>query len=242
MSQKTSVCMTTYNGSAFIKSQIDSILVQLDDNDELVICDDCSADSTVEVIQSYKDSRIHLYLNPENLGYVKNFEKAMSLATGDLIALSDQDDIWLPNRLEHMKTALLENVENSLVASNFDILNTFTGVETSFQGLNSLPTSKLFRVLNIFLGKMPYFGCTFLMKRELVNLSLPFPTNITAHDLWIALVANTRGKVIHMQQSTLCRRLHGSNVTPTHRRKILEVVKGRSALLYSYFLFLLTRK
>jgi glycosyltransferase involved in cell wall biosynthesis len=241
MLQKTSVCMATYNGAAFIENQINSIVTQMNDNDELIICDDCSTDNTVEIIKSYQDERIRLYQNVENLGHVKNFEKAISLATGELIALSDQDDVWLPKRLQQMQEVLSKSTDVFLVASNFDMLDTSTGVTTSFQGLDSLSTNQISRVINIFLGNIPYFGCTFLMRKELVNFSIPFPPYIEAHDIWIALVANTYGKVVHMEQPTLCRRLHGGNLTPSHRRSIPVIIKGRITLLYSYFLFLLTR-
>ena len=92
-----SIAMTSYNGEKYIREQLDSILTQTYGNFELIICDDRSKDSTVEIIKDYciKDSRIKLYVNEKNLGFKKNFEKAISLCKGEYIALSDQDDIYV---------------------------------------------------------------------------------------------------------------------------------------------------
>jgi glycosyltransferase involved in cell wall biosynthesis len=237
-----SVCMATYNGSLFIKDQIDSILTQLSDQDELVICDDCSSDNTVELINSYHDSRIMLHINSKNLGHVKNFEKAIGLATGNLIALSDQDDTWYPQRLQNLREALTKEDKNILVASNFDISNTSSGIVEKFTKLTNSPNNKILRILYIFLGRVPYYGCTFLMRKELAHRSIPFRDGIESHDIWIALIGNTYGNVIHMDKPTLCRRIHDNNLTPVHRRKIPVIIRGRIALIYAYLLLLLELK
>ena len=95
-----SIAMTTYNGEKYLREQLDSILNQTYKDFELIICDDCSTDSTVQIIKSYIDPRIKLFINEKNLGFKKNFEKAIKLCTGEYIALSDQDDIW---ELDHLK-------------------------------------------------------------------------------------------------------------------------------------------
>ena len=91
-----SIVMATYNGETYIREQINSILNQTISDFELIICDDCSKDSTVEIIKRYKDKdkRITLVENEKNLGFKKNFEKAISYCKGDFIAFCDQDDIW----------------------------------------------------------------------------------------------------------------------------------------------------
>ena len=96
-----SIAMTTYNGEKYLAEQLDSILSQTHTDWELIICDDCSTDSTWQILQEYaqKDSRIKIYKNEQNLGFKKNFEKAIGLCTGDYIALSDQDDVWFPEHL-----------------------------------------------------------------------------------------------------------------------------------------------
>lgn len=97
-----SIALCTYNGSAFLAEQLDSILGQRYTNWELVVVDDCSTDSTPAILEEYagSDARIGLHYNEQNLGYNKNFEKALGLCRSELIAICDQDDIWHPEKLE----------------------------------------------------------------------------------------------------------------------------------------------
>ena len=99
----TSVCMATYNGQKYLREQIESILCQLSANDELVISDDHSTDSTVDIIRSYGDSRIKMYANELTKGVTHNFENALNKSKGDIIFLADQDDVWLPNKISKME-------------------------------------------------------------------------------------------------------------------------------------------
>ena len=232
-----SICMATYNGSVFIREQIDSILDQIEINDELIICDDCSTDDTVEIINSYADPRIKLFINEHNLGHVKNFEKAIMLAQGNFVVLSDQDDIWCTGRLQLMKSKFSRNDKINLVASNFDVFNETSDYSTPFRGLGQYPSSRVGRLIGIFYGNVPYFGCTFMMKNELAALSTPFPNFIEAHDVWIGLIANTYGQTVHIEESTLKRRIHGNNLTPPTRRPITVIVKSRLILMSIYLLY-----
>ena len=117
-----SVVMATYNGERFLAEQLDSIFLQSYPNIELIIVDDVSVDGTVAIIKSYceKHSNIRLYVNDENLGYIKNFEKGMLLATGALIALSDQDDIWVTDKL----SILFEGIaEHEIIYSDSELID-----------------------------------------------------------------------------------------------------------------------
>jgi glycosyltransferase involved in cell wall biosynthesis len=106
-----SIAMCTYNGERFIKEQLDSILNQTYKNFELIITDDDSSDKTITIIKEYikQDKRIKLYQNNSNLGFIKNFEKAISLCSGDYIVLADQDDIWKVNKLEIFLEQIKDN-------------------------------------------------------------------------------------------------------------------------------------
>ena len=99
-----SVAMATYNGEKFIREQLDSILAQTITDWELIVCDDVSTDSTIAILEEYanKDGRIQIHKNKVNLGFKRNFEKAISLCSGDYIALCDQDDIWKHDKVEKM--------------------------------------------------------------------------------------------------------------------------------------------
>ena len=94
--------MATYNGAKYIKEQLDSIIPQLRDDDELIVSDDASKDETLKIVESYNDPRIKIFHN-ENHGVAHNFENAMRQASGDIIYFADQDDVWLPGKLDKME-------------------------------------------------------------------------------------------------------------------------------------------
>lgn len=106
--EKVSVVMCTYNGEKYLKEQLDSILSQTYPIDEIVIQDDCSTDNTVGILRAYEreNSNIHVYANAQNLGINDNFWAAMNRAANELIAISDQDDIWLPDKIERQMNAI----------------------------------------------------------------------------------------------------------------------------------------
>ncbi|GAG35502.1 unnamed protein product, partial [marine sediment metagenome] len=106
---KLSVAMCTCNGAAFLPEQLASIAAQTRRPDELVVCDDHSTDKTVSIVESFAAKAgfdVRLVVNAQPLGATKNFEKAIGLCGGDIIALSDQDDVWLPGKLSRIEAAL----------------------------------------------------------------------------------------------------------------------------------------
>lgn len=124
---KISVALCTYNGALFIKKQLDSILNQIDFKiDEIIICDDKSTDTTIEILNIYKQNYpkvFSIYTNETNLGSTKNFEKAISLCSGDFIFLSDQDDIWKENKVTTILAIFDKNPNAEGVFSNADIID-----------------------------------------------------------------------------------------------------------------------
>ena len=98
--------LATFNGEKYLQQQIESILIQLGDNDELIISDDGSSDQTLNIIESFSDKRIHIFHNKMNHGFIGNFENALRIATGDYIFLSDQDDVWSSDKLRISLQAL----------------------------------------------------------------------------------------------------------------------------------------
>lgn len=228
-----SVCMATYNGEAYIQEQLDSILIQLGKEDEVVVCDDRSNDRTLEIINAYRDARVRVYRNEKRLGHVKNFEKAMLLSKGGYIFLADQDDIWLPNRVRMMLLKFEENPGVELLASNFDLIDA-DGVRLGeFRELGGVKRSRLGQVLAIFAGRAPYFGCTFLLRRSLLRRGLPIPRGVESHDIWLALIASLDGKVTNLPGPTLLHRMHGRNVTTKKRRSFIVVLRSRLLFMYA---------
>ena len=103
---KISIALCTYNGSQYLIDQLESLKKQTIRADEIIVCDDCSADNTIEILEKYKDIlNIKLFINNSTIGVTKNFEKAISLCSGDIIFLCDQDDIWESNKIEKMREA-----------------------------------------------------------------------------------------------------------------------------------------
>lgn len=215
---KISVCLATYNGGKFLGMQLDSILSQLKQEDEVVIIDDASSDNTVEVIKSYRDSRVRLYRNEQNQGVNYSFGRAISMATGEYLFLSDQDDVWPSGRAETMLNALQKDGA-WLLSSNFTAIdikgNDFAGYANEVKAVDSRKYLK--NILDIYLGKLNYFGCTMVFNAKLKKVILPFPSYLESHDLWMALAANLTHSNLHLEAITLFHRVHGNNVSIVKR-------------------------
>lgn len=222
-----SVCMATYNGAKYIFNQVDSILEQLGPEDELVVCDDDSSDQTTVILSKYGDSRIRVHVNPIRLGHVRNFERAISLAHGDYIFLSDQDDVWIPGRIGRMMDSIDANAKVLMVASNFDLIDAQGTNVGEFRSLGPVKQSRCLQIASIFAGKSPYYGCTFLLKREALKYCLPIPQGVESHDIWFALVVSALGGVVNLPDATLNHRVHESNVTARKPRALMVVLRSR---------------
>lgn len=201
-----SVCLATYNGERFIKEQIASILEQLDKDDELIISDDGSTDYTLSIIQSFEDERIKIFHNKGKHGVISNFENALSKAKGDCIFLSDQDDVWMPKKIEICIKRLQQNI---LVVHNANIING-EGINNGIDFF-SLRKSKEGYWNNIW--RNSYLGCCMCFRSELIQHILPFPPKIEMHDRWVGLIAQMYGKVYYEQDCLIGYRVHGNNVS-----------------------------
>jgi glycosyltransferase involved in cell wall biosynthesis len=211
-----SVCMATYQGELYVERQLRSILDELGPDDEIVVVDDCSADRTVDVIEAMGDHRIRIFRNTVNRREVYSFGRAIELARGDIIFLSDQDDVWLPGRAALM-VARLREADAQLVSTNFEWIDASgQPLQVAFDGVSSATSARHFgNIFDIFVGKTNYFGCAQAFRRELVPLITPIPSYVESHDLWIALAANLIGSNLHVDDKTLLKRRHGTNTTST---------------------------
>lgn len=225
---RASVCMASYNGSAYIAEQIASILRQLGDDDELVVVDDASTDGTREVVRAFRDQRIRLIEAAVNKGYVRSFEQAVMASRGSRIFLADQDDVWMDGRLELMLKAL---EKHQVVASNFDVLG--GGPRPSIPRLRSRDSGH--RVANLaatLIGYRAYYGCGMAFRREMLEIFAPMPPYLgESHDLWLAICGNVAGSIGHVDESTLLRRIHGENATPQGWRSLPVILAARVTLL-----------
>ncbi len=216
-----SIAMTSYNGEKYIKAQIDSILSQTIKDFELIICDDCSTDLTKEILQQYSkiDNRIKLFLNETNLGFKKNFEKAISFCSYNYIALSDQDDIWLPNHLELLQkiigTADIACADAELIDENDKSLRlTLSQTDEFYHFENS--DKLLYRIL----GKGNCFqGASMLIKKSFFDKALPIPDEVKYHDAWFAACACCGNGINYEFTPVTQYRQHSSQVTSNEHQE-----------------------
>ncbi len=203
-----SVCIATYNGSKFILPQLQSIIKQLGANDEIVISDDKSTDNTLEIIHKINDPRIKVFINNLEKGYSRNFENAIMKSKGDVIFLSDQDDVWIDGKV----TKMLEKLKSAeMVISDAEIVNEH--LEKLHQSHFKLRGVKKGFMINFL--KTRYIGACMAFRREILNKAFPFPRNqyLCAHDYWLALVAELYYKIILVEEPLMKYRRHGLNAS-----------------------------
>ncbi|MGZ8190249.1 MAG: glycosyltransferase family 2 protein [Methylococcaceae bacterium] len=204
-----SVVIATYNGERFLHEQLDSIILQTYQHIEIIAVDDCSTDNTAAILNEYAAKYPHFTFvkNEQNIGYQKNFEKGFQLAKGDYIAPCDQDDIWLPTKIE----VLLNNIDHHPIVycdSNF------------INGAGELIGEKMSEakalidfddpIMFVVGGSVP--GHAMLITKQLVADTMPFPSTIMPHDYWLAFVATFNDSLKFVDQALVLYRRHDSNI------------------------------
>lgn len=223
-----SVCMTTFNGDRFLQEQLSSILDQLDKNDELIISDDGSSDKTLEIIASYSDNRIKLLHHQKNVhkrvfSYTTdNMNNALSKVKGDYIFLADQDDVWLPDKIQKM-IALLKDYDVVVadcrdVDSNLEIL-----APSHFH---------LIKAKEGFFGnlyKSCFLGSNMCFRRNVLCCFYPIPVSVP-HDLWIGLISSLSYKIVLFKEVTMLYRRHDANVSSINNKLVSSQKKNAITL------------
>jgi glycosyltransferase involved in cell wall biosynthesis len=238
---KTSVAMCTYNGEKYIKEQLESILNQTVSIDEIVICDDGSSDKTTDIIgqiQLENPNKISLYKNPVNIGSNKNFEKAISICTGDYIFLSDQDDIWKKNKVEKIIQYFSENESLEGVFSNAELINdnneNFT--ENSLWNSICFMEDQLKKPIDLYhhikFKSNIVTGATLCIKKEIKNIILPIPDiKKFYHDEWIAIIIASRNNLEYLTDKLISYRIHSGQQIGTKGKQ--KKNRSKSHLLMS---------
>ncbi|OAQ38603.1 hypothetical protein A5893_14415 [Pedobacter psychrophilus] len=217
---KTSVALCTYNGSKYITKQLDSILNQTIVPDEIIICDDCSTDNTSAILDDYflkYPEIVSVFKNPEKLGAIKNFEQAIKLTKNETIFLSDQDDIWQPNKVKIILSEFSSNPKVKLIFTNAFLIDgkgeILQGDIWGKWGFN-LDVQKRWRSkFNVFhdlLNNINYAtGATLAFKRDLISVIFPFELpNAYWHDAWISLNATLNGGLRYLDLNLIKYRIH----------------------------------
>lgn len=210
--KRIDILMATYNGEKYLVEQLDSIINQTYHNWNLLIRDDNSTDKTLEIIQNYhkKDKRIKILKdNKGNLGIVRNFEELLKSSESEFIMFSDQDDIWVENKLD-MYLKMIEKIKNKGFMIHSDAIlfdknksnilkDTFISKKAINRGLE-----------NVFFN---YFvqGATILISKEIKNFILPFPKEVYLHDRYIHLISELFFERIFVNKALIYYRQHGDN-------------------------------
>lgn len=213
-----SVCMATFNGEKYIYDQLTSILSQIGLSDEIVISDDSSQDRTIQIIKSIKDRRIRLLENKTFYSPTFNFENALKNASGDILFLSDQDDVWANGKVNTM-ARYLETYD--MVVSDCWVINERN--EKIFDSFYQLRRSGRGYLRNLCHNS--YLGCCMAFHRHILNQALPFPKRLPTHDQWLGLVAEMFGRTHFCKHKLLYLRRHGENFSPTGEKSPFSIRK-----------------
>lgn len=225
-----SIALCTYNGEEFLREQLESIVNQTYSPIELIIVDDSSSDNTYKILTEFaaKHSFIKIFQNLENIGYIKNFEKALKLCSGDFIALSDQDDIWDRTKIEK---------QVNKIGNNLLIYHDSEFIDQHGQSLNK----RMSDIMNLYRGNEPevflFFNCisghSVLMKKRLRDELLPFPDTYF-HDWWMGYVATNLGSVDFIEECLIKYRQHQKADTNILKRKRETTIRNPVSALVKY--------
>ena len=238
-----SIVMATYNGERFIAQQLDSLLAQTYPLLEIIICDDGSTDHTRDILEQYatRHPQIKLFFNETNLGYIRNFEKAILLASAEYIALCDQDDYWVPEKIEKLSGAIGDYPMVYSDSMLCDEQLTPTGKKisdvTACQSFYSCLQQAVFcRV----------YGHATLIKKSMLTRAIPFP-EVLPHDWWLSFIATLEGGIYFLPETLVHYRQHSNNIfgavggkrrkedkARRHQKKQKELTDIRSRMNYFY--------
>lgn len=239
---RVSVALCTYNGERYVAEQLESIFAQGGDVLEVVIADDGSTDGTLDRVRELVEAagwgpRVRI-LTGGGHGVTANFERAVRACRGELIALSDQDDIWLPGRLSAQLERLDARPSALLLFANAELVDAaaspmgatlFDHLEVSARELEDLADGGAFRSL---LRRNVVTGATVVFRRSLLEVAVPFPAE-WVHDEWLAIMAAATAGVVPLDRPVTAYRQHGANAigvaAPTLARKVRRVLQPRGA-------------
>lgn len=223
-----SVAMAVYNGEAYLPEQLDSILKQLEPQDEIVVSYDKSRDNTWQLLQEYQSKYPQVrVLENQNPGINGNFNNAIAGCKGDYIFICDQDDRWADNKRAAVVESFEKHGADMVIHNGVHIDGEGKVISDPFFSMYRIGDGKLKNIL-----KPRYSGCCTAFTREMAAKIMPMPMKLDAYDHWIGTVGEFFGKIAYDERILLYHRLHGGNVTPVSTRSLGVILKARSRLLW----------
>jgi glycosyltransferase involved in cell wall biosynthesis len=233
---RVSVAIATWNGARYLREQLETVYAQTLPPFEVVVSDDASTDGTVEILEDYARRRgLRFAANPDRVGLVQNFERAIRLAEGDLIALADQDDLWRPGKLARLAAEIGE--ATLIYCNNQDVLSPDgrPGVDTRTQNVIDFARAQgSGRPVRALLAENWVVSHTVMFQRDLVDAALPIPPGQPYHDGWLALVAATLDGIRYLDERLQVYRQHPESLTfvdpsapPPRRNPLRALLSGR---------------
>ncbi|TJZ60106.1 glycosyltransferase [Sphingobacterium olei] len=231
-----SVCMITYNGEKYVLAQVTSILSQLGKDDELVISDDGSSDRTLQILEGMKDDRIRLLTGKRFGNPTFNMENALANARGDVIIMSDQDDVWVENKVDIIKKYLID----------FDYIVSDCYITDG--NLNVIYNTRYIPEAGIAINKYaalfkptPYQGSCAAFNRKVLDKALPFPPYIQSHDRWIGYIGSFFFKYALIPEKLIFYRRHGNNASTSSTGKSTNSFLQKLGYRFGYITALIKR-
>lgn len=229
MREAVSVAMATYNGEKYIKEQLDSILVNLQPQDEVIISDDGSQDNTKSLIESYHDKRIHLIEGP-HLGVKQNVGNALSHTSHEIIFLADQDDIWMKDKIDIILETMKKEQATCVVHDALIVdQNCHSLGKTFFEYKNGGVGIRKNIIRNT------YIGCCMAFNRAVLKKALPIPNSIEMHDQWIGLLNEKYGHSYFLKEPLIMYRRHGDNASKMIHYGIYKMLRNRIVFVWNFF-------
>ena len=240
--------MATYNGAKYLQQQLDSFVMQTHLPDELVVCDDCSMDETIEILEKFQKEapfNVRIHQNSKILGHTQNFNRAIEHCQGDIILVSDQDDVWLPKKIALVLATFSENPDAGYVFSDAILVedrlapigNLWANINfTSFRYQNYVDGNQVEVMLS---GGNIVYGNSLAFRASLCGIILPIECLSIAvtHDTWISMLLSSIGyQGVAISEALLLYRQHSQQVVGAGRRKslkekVLNVTESKQNLL-----------
>lgn len=227
-----SIAMATYNGEKYLREQLDSIFNQTYKNIEVIVSDDCSTDGTAAILEEYSQKYGLKYsVNEKNLGFSKNFEKALKMCNGELIAISDQDDIWLEDKLE----LLLENIgDKTLIHSDSSLMDENGNVycHSMKEAANNVEYAQNADKHILWVSFLTGHSCLF--NHELLDRAMPIPAS-EPYDAWLPIIASRLNGIGYLHKPLTLFRQHRKNSSKRKNKFLYKLYLNYGKVIYRFY-------